>query len=240
MKFGHSFRTDQWNGKYTPRGETGRGRFWSYILHAPFDDIPHSLSPPSFSLYLSRLSMKRISLSSRTVAVLSPHFGYPFLVIQKPKRNEGLVFSDRYYVILLCTICSSECLHRILIWYSKLSTAPAGVDVGHSGWRWQWHRRHAREQWRHWHGIVTSSPIDFLPTDRPTDRQRFIVIDTGYELIIFCPTCAAISLSLLSSRPCLNFWRAASRPIFLFSFFFVHQHLPKADGGTRLVLVERF
>jgi hypothetical protein len=67
--------------------------------------------------------MKWISLSSRKVAVLFPQFGYPFLVIQQTKRNEGLVFSDRDYVILLYTICSSEYLHGILIWYSTLDGA---------------------------------------------------------------------------------------------------------------------
>jgi hypothetical protein len=104
-----------------------------------------SLPPLLLPLPLSTLHETDITLISHSCCSLPP-FRISISIIQKPKRNEGLVFSDRYYVILLYTICSSEYLHRILIWYSKLSTAPAGVDVGHSGWRWQWRRRHAREQ----------------------------------------------------------------------------------------------
>ena len=62
----------------------------------------------------------------------------------------------------------------------------------------------------------TSSPIDFLPTDRPTDRQRFIIIMSSSILnMIFCPTC----FSLLSSRPFLSL---APSPQFLAGRFAPH------------------
>ena len=95
MKFGHSFRIDHANENNTPRGRPAVAGF-DLIFSVPpstIDRISPSLSPPlpSFSRFLSRLSMKPISLSSRTVAVLSPPFWLPIdsNTAVKARKNIG-------------------------------------------------------------------------------------------------------------------------------------------------------
>ena len=63
------------------------------------------------------------------------------------------------------------------------------------------------------------------------DTTAIVIIIVIVEIIIIIMRYDSFVSSLFPPFfPSLSelFWRAASRPIFLFSFFFVHQHLPKA------------